>query len=603
MAMMQRRSVDVRRTRPDDTRSPSGPIGATGPGPAVNRRTAIWLLLAGASTTLQAACAPTAPAPAPTAVPATAAAAKPAATTPPSAPTAQAATAAPTSAPAPAAKPTAAPAATAVPVAATKPGAQPKLGGTLRSAIPSDLPNLEAHIITPNAFESLWLVYDHLTAYDDKLKPQPQLAESWDVSSDLKQIKLNLRKGVQFHNGRELTSDDVKWNILRVRDPAVGASVGFRNQSNWWTTIDTPDKYTIVLKSEQPRPAAFDMFEYFNILNRETMEGPDGKSKAVGTGPFSLVEWAQGDHLTFAKNKNYWQSGRPYLDGVEVKVLKDPVAAITQLESGALDVVKGPPLRDFLRLKADSKYQTFTHPSSAGHFLLGINTLTPPFDNKKVRQAINYAIDRKRFADTILLGTGAPESLPWLPSSPAYEPAKQIPFDLDKAKALLGEAGASSIETDIYPYPDFVELLDFSQMLQADLAKIGLKLNIKRVELAAWFDVVNNRKYQGAYVTINTLAQMEPVTMLTQGRAYDPTSNNSGYKNEKYAQLIDAAGTEPDLAKRKQLYSQLNDLVLDESFSITLTSSPPRLVMRANVRDIGYSLHEAFSYTETWLDS
>jgi peptide/nickel transport system substrate-binding protein len=172
-------------------------------------------------------------------------------------------------------------------------------------------------LLIRGAEESIGSVYEKLTAYDDSLKPQPLLAESWDFSADAKQLKFNLRKGVQFHTGRELTSDDVKWNLLRVRDPKVGVAQ-FAAQSNWFTSIDTPDKYTNVLTSDQPRPAVFDLFEQLNMLDHETMEGPDAARKAVGTGPFTFVEWAQGDHLRFTKNNNYWRSGRPYLDSLLV---------------------------------------------------------------------------------------------------------------------------------------------------------------------------------------------------------------------------------------------------------------------------------------------
>jgi len=159
----------------------------------------------------------------------------------------------------------------------------------------------------------MFAVYDSLTLYDAKLQPQPMLAESWDISSDMKQVKLNLRKGVQFHNGRELTSEDVKLNMVRVRDPKVGSSQ-LMNMSNWFAAIETPDKHTVVLNSEAPRPALFDFFEYLNILDRETMEGPDATKKAIGTGPFKFVEWVPGDHILFTKNQNYWRTGRPYLD-------------------------------------------------------------------------------------------------------------------------------------------------------------------------------------------------------------------------------------------------------------------------------------------------
>ena len=140
--------------------------------------------------------------------------------------------------------------------------------------------------------------------------PQPQLAESWDISPDYKHIKLNLRKSIQFHSGRELTSDDVKYNLLRVRDPKVQVPT-LRTQSNWFTTLDTPDKYTIILNSETPRPLVFDIFEYLNIVDKDTMEGSEARTKAIGTGPFRFEEWAQGAHISFSRNAAYWQSGRP----------------------------------------------------------------------------------------------------------------------------------------------------------------------------------------------------------------------------------------------------------------------------------------------------
>ena len=173
----------------------------------VSRRSALRMLAALGGVTLVAACGPTAPSAAPTSA-ATAAAAKPAATPPPAAPAG--ATAA---APAPAAT-----------VAATSPAAgAPKTGGTLRVAIGADPASLDGHLYAAGRFDTTWLIYDRLTEYDLNLKPQPMLAESWDVSSDAKKIKLNLRKGVTYHDGREFTSDDVKYNFLRVRDPKVGA--------------------------------------------------------------------------------------------------------------------------------------------------------------------------------------------------------------------------------------------------------------------------------------------------------------------------------------------------------------------------------------------
>ena len=111
---------------------------------------------------------------------------------------------------------------------------------------------------------------------------------------------------------------------------------------NWWSSIETPDKNTIILKSEAPRPAVFDMLEYMNIADQVTMEGPDAQTKAVGTGPFTFAEWVQGDHQRYVKNKNYWQSGKPYVDELYFQIIKDPQAAVVQLEAGAVDVAAQP---------------------------------------------------------------------------------------------------------------------------------------------------------------------------------------------------------------------------------------------------------------------
>src|SRR5205814_2170172 len=129
-------------------------------------------------------------------------------------------------------------------------------------------------------------------------------------------------KGVQFHNGREFTSDDVNYNLLRVRNPQIAALAGtLAPQSAWFTGIDTPDKYTVVLTTDKPRPGFFDFLNAFNMVDKETVEGPNSKTTVNGTGAFKFVEWASGDHITLARNTSYWQSRRPYVDGVQISIL------------------------------------------------------------------------------------------------------------------------------------------------------------------------------------------------------------------------------------------------------------------------------------------
>jgi peptide/nickel transport system substrate-binding protein len=564
----------------------------------MSRRRAIAAIVTGAGGVVLAACGPGVPPASPTSP-----TSKPAAAATPAPPVATTApAAAPPTAPAnvtpaaSAATPTAAPAA----AAAT---AQPRTGGVLRSGVVGDPPSLEGHLFAGNNFETVNQVFDQLTNYDANSVPQPMLAESWDVGTDYKQIKLNLRKAVQWHSGREFTSDDVKYNIQRAQDPKVGAGQ-FANQARWFTSIETPDKYTAILSSEQPRPLVFDFFEYFNIVDKDTVEGPNAKTTTVGTGPFTFVEWVPGDHVLLDRNKNYWQTGRPYVDSLRVAIVKDPQGMVSQLEGGSLDMIRSLPLVDYNRLKSNPTYQAVVHPNPGTYYVIGFNTLTAPFDDKKVRQALNYAFDRRRFVDTATYGAAKPSSLMWLPGSPAYEASKAnaYPFDLDKARATLQEAGVSEIEMDCL-LTTSTEGNIACQMYQADLAKLGVKLNIKVLESAAWLDQVNNRKYVGGYWSPASYGQLSPGTTFGGTKAWDPFNNNEGFKSDAYAQLVTAAGTEVDSAKQKQIYSQLNDLVLDESFVAIASTTPQIMMTTAKVHGLAPTYHASFSFTGAWLES
>jgi peptide/nickel transport system substrate-binding protein len=428
------------------------------------------------------------------------------------------------------------------------------------------------------------------------------LAESWEISSDARSVKFNLRRGVQFHSGREMTSDDVKYSLERAANPKVAAAQ-YTGMASWFSGVETPDKYTAIFRSDQPRPTIFDLLEFLNICDREALEGTDANTTANGTGPFKLVEWVPGDHVTLAKNPNYWQTGKPYLDSIQIPILRDQQAMVTQLEAGTVDIARLPTLTDFNRLKADPAYQAMANPLTGAHYLAGFNLTMPPFDNKLLRQALCYAVDKQRFVDTILGGIGAPESLPWLPSSPAYEPAKQnfYSFDLDKARSLLAQSGVTNLAFDYLANPVNAETTGFGQIYQSDLAKLGVTMNIKNLDAGTWIDQVNGRKFNGVYFAAGTYFNLSPSTAFTNGKAFNPDLNNSGFKSDTYVQLITIGATETDPAKLKAAYSQLNDLLLDEVFVFPISIAPPLLLARSNVQGIHWTAHESPWYAETWI--
>jgi peptide/nickel transport system substrate-binding protein len=203
--------------------------------------------------------------------------------------------------------------------------------------------------------------------------------------------------------------------------------------------------------------------------------------------------------------------------------------------------------------------------------------------------------------DTVLQGSGDPRVLVWPPVSPAYDAAKNAAysFDLDKAKALLAEAGVSGFEVEIIWNSIYNDLKGLAEIYQNDLAKLGLKAVIRPLEAVVWRDVTQGQKYRGLNLTFAPVhLQPDYVAIL---RNFSPEGNSSGFKSERYSQLVEALSTELDPAKRKQLYNQFNDLMLDESFVIGISAYPTNVVTTTKVRDVRYTMHEALTFTEAWL--
>ncbi|MBI2756568.1 MAG: ABC transporter substrate-binding protein [Chloroflexi bacterium] len=542
----------------------------------LDRRAALRLAFGASTASLLAACAPIAPA-APTAQPP----AKPAGSTATTTTGASPVSAAP-SAPA---------------------AAQPRSGGTLRVGIGADLTTLDAHFVGNSWFDTTWQAYDRLVALNNKLQPQPQLAESWEVSPDLKKVTFKLRKGVTFHSGRPFTSDDVKWNILRVRDPKLGVAQ-LTNMSNWFPSIETPDLSTITLTSEQPRPALFDFFEYLNIADQTVLTTPEeGKVRIAGTGPFVFQEWIPGQEIRFVKNKNYWQSGKPYLDGLTFVPHRDALAMVVQLEGGSIDAADNPPTAEAARLKQGSKFRVVSDPQPGQYFILAAQVTRPPMDNKLVRQALQYGVDRKRFVDTVLGGIGEPGALPWPSFSPAYDAAKnqRYAFDPAKASTLLKQAGADGAEFDITYSAASPDAAGLAQIMQADYTKIGAKTTLRGLEGLAFQNALNNSDYRGFIINLGGYAEIDPSSLFTIGRTWNFSINMAQFKSDQYTQLVTAAGSEPDPTKRKQIFDQLNDLILDEAFVVPVTSAPAKIAARAGVEGITYNQHQGINFSDVWL--
>jgi len=478
---------------------------------------------------------------------------------------------------------------------------QPKRGGTLRMGILGDPVSLDPYIGGIWG-ETLTPMFDQLIQYDEKLTPLPMLAESWEMNKDQTQITVHLRHGVEFHTGRELTSDDVKWNIQRGQQPKFTA---FQSMTRQLTGLDTPDKYTLVATADGPWLQVWDMLALMPIIDPVSAQSADPATTPVGTGPFKFIEWRQGDHLAFTGHPQYWRNGLPYVDNYTLQVYNDQQAMSVALESGTIDVADGPAVNDIVRLKKDSNYQVLINQLSGSRAEFALNTAHPPLDNKVFRQALQYALDRQRVVDSVYQGLTAPVDLPFAPSSPAYDAADDhfYTFDLDKAGALLASIGISNASIDFNYSSASKEAGSTAQIYQADLAKIGINLNLKPLDPITTNTSIRNVSYAGIITLATLFGQLHP-TMEDGNPLYSAAGTNwSNFRSDAYTALMRRLDTETDPAQQTTVHASIRKTILDESWVITVAGTVPAVAMSSRVHGLRYAVEERLVPTEAWLDA
>jgi peptide/nickel transport system substrate-binding protein len=371
------------------------------------------------------------------------------------------------------------------------------------------------------------------------------------------------------------------------------------------TGVDIPDKYTAILNASRPWVEVFDVLNQVSIIDPVTFQS-DGLRKPTGTGPFMFVEYAQGDHLRLIKNPNYWRSGLPYFDEVLVSIYRDAQAAVVALDAGALDVVgAGMPVIDLIRLQGNPAYQVLINEKSGTSWDAYLNCTLAPTDNKLVRQALSYAMDRQRMADTVWHGLQKPLVLPWSSASPAYEANKNAmyAFDLSRARSLLARASTTNLKLDISWAAGTPEYATIAQVYQSDLLQLGLEVTLTPMEAAAARQATNNLDYPGVQLGSYTLGNLNPASSAL-GLAYGPQINFSGFRDDAYTQLVNQVVTETEPSKQKQLYAQLNDYYLDQAWVLHIVQNPEHAVATASLHGLRYDDgRPALVLAEAWLAS
>ncbi|HEY3062190.1 MAG TPA: peptide-binding protein [Chloroflexota bacterium] len=505
----------------------------------------------------------------------------------PAAPTAPVAK--PTEAPAPAATTapaaaTTAPAAAAATTAPAKPAAAaPAKGGQIvYSVVGTDVRILNTILQSDTVSGAITeRVFDPLVNTDPKTGAIiPELAESWEISPDAQTYTFKIRSGVKFHDGHALTSDDVKFTYDVLKTDRVKTQ---RTSSvEKVKSVDAVDPQTLRISLTEAYCPFLNDLTQLGILPKHLLENSKDLNedpfnlKPVGSGAFKFVEWVKDDHVTLQANDDYW-GGRPSIDRFILRPLKDRAAQIAQLKTGEVDVA----VIDATEVKDLEPTHAITRYFPLGLTYLAYNTRQPGLDDMHVRQALNYALDRKLIIDQVLLGEGRPMASDVPPDSWAYNPnTKQYDFSPDKAKQMLDAAGwtvgaggirakgGQPLKYTIWTNSGAKVREAVVTIAQQQFKDVGVDMEIQLQDFASMINRINKLEFDMFVSGFVFGADPDNYDLWHSSRKPDPATgkegfNRSGFSTPELDALIEKARTVPGCAQaaRKDLYTQIQDKV------------------------------------------
>lgn len=479
-------------------------------------------------------------------------------------------------------------------------------GGDSVSLDPISTTEGETFKVTENIFETLVSFGEQDTTIN------PGLAESWTVTEDGLTYEFKLRQGVKFHDGTDFNADAVVFNFNRWMNgdeeqfPYYTMFGGYKaDEGHVIQEITAVDANTVkfVLKRPQAPFLKNLAMSPFAISSPAAVEqhGDAYRANPVGTGPFKFVEWKENDTITLEKNPEYWQEGLPKLNKVIFRVIPENTARLNALVSGEIDVMDGLNNSDEATVLANENLQVLERPSmNVGY--IGLTNTRKPFDNKLVRQAINHAIDKQSIIDAFYGGKAQAAVNPMPPAIQGYNDALEpYPYDLEKAKALLAEAGyADGFTMDLWAMPVarpyMPEAMKVAEVIQASLAEIGVTANIQSVDWATYLDQAKNGEYDAfmlGWTGDNGDADNFLYTLLDKDSI---GSNNSAmYSSDALHDILIQAQTEVDEDARNELYKKAQEIIHEDAPWVPLVHSIPLLAAGKDV--VNYKPHPTGSET------
>jgi peptide/nickel transport system substrate-binding protein len=471
---------------------------------------------------------------------------------------------------------------------AMPPASKPAPGGTLRIGLTGEVTTLDPHLSTSSTDRQIYQsVYDTLVRLDKDLGIAPGLAKSWE-QTDPKTLVFKLQSGVKYHDGEPFNAASVKANMERMKTHPKSLRKGELDDV---TSVEVVDDLTVTFNLKGPSSPLLSLLtdRAGMMVSTKAAEaaGDDFARKPVGAGPFTFVEWVKDDHMTLRKWEQHWEKDAdgvplPYLDEVTFKPIPDGNQRLTALRTSTIDMIDMPNAKDMPSLKTGTELKYSEVPGLAYRYIQ-LNVKRAPLDNKAFRQAIAWSIDREAINKAVFFNVGQVGYQAIPPSSFAFDPdfKPYSPRDVQKAKAKLAESGVAN-PTFTGMVPNTPEDRQLAEVFKEQLAETGITLEIELLESTVLGDRALKREYMAS---INGWSgRPDP-----DGNVYNffhskGAQNRSDYLNAEVDKLLDATRATYDNAERKKLYSQANELVLDDSPIIFSQHRPEVKVMTQKVQ-------------------
>lgn len=447
--------------------------------------------------------------------------------------------------------------------------------------------------VTQNIYETL------LNFNENDTTVEAGLAKEFNVSEDGLTYTFKLQEGVKFHDGTDFNAEAVKLNFERwsagAKDTFYYYNSMFRAEDkDLITSIETPDASTVVITLSRPqvpflKNIAMAAFGIASPAAFNTLE-----EKPVGTGPFKFVNWNRNDSITLEKNADYWQEGLPKLDKLIFRSIPDNSARLNELVAGNIDLADGINPSDAGTISGNADLQLIERPSmNVGY--LGLTATRKPFDDVKVRQAVNYAIDKKAIVDAFFEGYANVAVNPMPPSVSGYnDEIEGYSFDPEKAKELLAQSNYKGEELELWampvPRPYMPDGQKVAEAIQKNLEDVGVKTKIVSYEWATYLDKASKGEadmFLLGWTGDNGDADNFLYALLDEDNI--GSNNYSYYVNDEVHDLLISAQSEVDEEKRNELYKQAQVIIHEDAPWVNLAHSTPLLAAKANVQ--GYVPH------------